>query len=252
MRVAARTGVTMSVEMRAEEVIATHVNTDFDAFASLLAARLLYPGSVAALPSVLNRNVREFARLHAEELGCVESARLELAAIRRLVVVETTSPNRLGELEAVALDPSVETALFDHHRAVLPDWIRPENAVLSQDGALTTTLVAILAERELEVSPLEATAFLLGIHEDTGSLTYASATQRDAEALAWCLRHGARQDVLGTFLRSSLAAEERALLKALLDGIETHREAAWKSSSRRSRGRVTSRGSRTSRTRSST
>ena len=37
--------------MRAEEVIATHVNTDFDAFASLLAARCLYPGSTAVLPS---------------------------------------------------------------------------------------------------------------------------------------------------------------------------------------------------------
>jgi tRNA nucleotidyltransferase (CCA-adding enzyme) len=208
--------------MRAEEVIATHVNTDFDAFASLLAARRLYPGSTAALPSVLNRNVREFARLHADELHCVDAARLELDGIRRLVVVETLQAGRLGELEPVALDPGVETAVFDHHAGELPGWVRPENAVLSTDGALTTTMVGILAEREVAVDPLEATVFALGIHEDTGSLTYASATRRDADALAWCLRHGARQEVLATFLRTPLSEEERALMNALLEAAETH------------------------------
>ena len=37
--------------MRAETVIATHTNADFDAFGSLLAVRRLYEGAVAALPS---------------------------------------------------------------------------------------------------------------------------------------------------------------------------------------------------------
>ena len=55
--------------------------------------------------------------------------------------------------------------------------------MLSTDGALTTTLVGIVAERELAPTPLEATAFALGIHEDTGSLTYATTTQRDVDAL---------------------------------------------------------------------
>jgi len=211
--------------MRVEEVIATHVNTDFDAFGSLLAARCLYPGSRAALPSVLNRNVREFVRLHADELRCVDATRLELDAIRRLVVVETLQAARLGELEPVALDPAVEKAVFDHHTAELPGWVRRENAVLSADGALTTTMVGILAEREIAVTPLEATVFALGIHEDTGSLTYTSSTRRDAEALAWCLRHGARQDVLATFLRTQLSEEERALMDTLLDAAETVTEA---------------------------
>src|SRR5438094_2576774 len=208
--------------MRPEEVMPTHVNTDFAAFASLLAARCLYPGSTAVLPSVLNRNVREFARLHADELRCVEPARLELEAIKRLVVVETVQASRLGELEPVAVDPAVEKVVFDHHAAELPDWVRPESAVLSSDGALTTTLVGILAEREISVSPLEATVFALGIHEDTGSLTYASATRRDAEALAWCIRHGARQEVVSSFLHTPLSEEDRRLLNALLDALTTH------------------------------
>jgi tRNA nucleotidyltransferase (CCA-adding enzyme) len=207
--------------MRAEEVIATHGNTDFDAFAAMLAARHLYPGAVVAV-GALNRNVRDFYRLHADELEhIVEASRLELDAIRRLIVVETATASRLGELEPVALDASVEKILFDHHEeAEIPDWVNEDAAVISADGALTTTLVGILAERELTPTPLEATAFALGIHEDTGSLTHATTTQRDADALAWCLRHGARQDLVSEYLHTPLNATERELLYELLDALE--------------------------------
>src|SRR5438105_8301475 len=205
--------------MRAPEVIATHGNTDFDAFAAMLAARRLYPNAVVCLSGSLNRNVREFYRLHADELNAVEASRLELDAIRRLIVVETTHASRLGELERVALDPSVEKVVFDHHRDEPPEWAG-EHVVLSEDAALTTTLVGVIAERELPITPLEATAFALGIHEDTGSLTYPTATQRDAEALAWCLRHGARQSELARYLHLPLDEGQQELLAALLDAVE--------------------------------
>ncbi|MBD0328890.1 MAG: CBS domain-containing protein [Thermoleophilia bacterium] len=205
--------------MRAEDVICTHSNTDFDALASMLAARRLYPGAVVCLSGSLNRNVRDFVRLHAEDVETVDPSRLELDAVCRLIVVETTSASRLGDLERLARDPGVEKVVFDHH-GELPDWAPPENVVLSEDGALTTTLVGVLAEREVAVTPVEATAFALGIHEDTGSLTHRTTTQRDAEALAWCLRHGASQDALASFLRMPLADEERELLNALLAAAE--------------------------------
>jgi len=208
--------------MQADTVIATHANTDFDAFAAMLAARRLYPEAVGCIAGSLNRNVREFYRLHADELGLVDASRLDLGAIQRLIVVETAHASRLGELEPVALDPSVEKIVFDHHAGEPPEWASPEHTVLSEDGALTTTLVGILAERELAVTPLEATAFALGIHEDTGSLTYPTATQRDAEALGWCLRHGARQELLAEFLHTPLTEEERELLSALMAELHPH------------------------------
>ncbi len=207
--------------MRAEQVIATHGNTDFDAFGAMFAARLLYPDAVVAV-GTLNRNVRDFYRLHADELGAVaEASRLELDAIRKLVVVDVSKASRLGELEPVALDPTVEKVVFDHHHEhEPPGWAPPEAVVVSEDGALTTTLVGIVAERGLEPTTLEATAFALGIHEDTGSLTHATTTQRDVDALAWCMRHGARQDLVNEYLHAPLAAEERNLLHHLLDVVE--------------------------------
>jgi tRNA nucleotidyltransferase (CCA-adding enzyme) len=208
--------------MRSEQVIATHGNTDFDAFGAMLAARLLYPGAVVAV-ATLNRNVRDFYRLHADAFDSViDVGRLELDAIRRLVVIEAASASRLGELESVALDSGVEKILFDHHgEHGLPDWVSVENAFLSADGALTTTLVGIVAERGLTPTPLEATAFALGIHEDTGSLTYPTTTQRDLDALSWCFRHGARQELVNEYLHTPLAPAERSLLQHLLDSLET-------------------------------
>jgi tRNA nucleotidyltransferase (CCA-adding enzyme) len=209
------------------DVIVTHANTDFDAFAAMLAARRLYPGAVVALSGSLNRNVRDFYRLHAEELDVAEQGRVDLDSVERLIVVETSHPARLGEFERVARDSKVEVVLFDHHGDELLDWVRPENVVRSDDGALTTTMVSILAERELDVTPLEATVFALGIHEDTGSLSYAGVSLRDAEALAWCLRHGASQDMVAQYLHAPLSEAERGLLDALLAAAETHKVAGF-------------------------
>jgi tRNA nucleotidyltransferase (CCA-adding enzyme) len=209
------------------DVIVTHANTDFDAFAAMLAARRLYPGAVVALSGSLNRNVRDFYRLHAEELDVSEQGRVDLDSIERLIVVETSHPARLGDFERVARDSKVEVVLFDHHGDEKLDWVRPENVVRSDDGALTTTMVSILAERELGVTPLEATVFALGIHEDTGSLSYAGVSLRDAEALAWCLRHGASQDMVAQYLHAPLSEAERGLLDALLAAAETHNVAGF-------------------------
>jgi tRNA nucleotidyltransferase (CCA-adding enzyme) len=209
------------------DVIVTHANTDFDAFAAMLAARRLYPGAVVALSGSLNRNVRDFYRLHAEELDVAEQGRVDLDATERLIVVETSHPSRLGDFERVARDSKVEVVLFDHHGDEQLDWVRPENVVRSDDGALTTTMVSILAERELDVTPLEATVFALGIHEDTGSLSYAGVSLRDAEALAWCLRHGASQAMVAQYLHAPLSEAERGLLDALLAAAETHKVAGF-------------------------
>ena len=170
----------------------------------------------------MNRNVREFFRLHADELEIADTGTVDHDAIERLIVVETVHAERLGEFEEVALRPGIELVVFDHHQPERPEWLPEESLVLSEDGALTTTLVGILAEREIEPTPLEATVFALGIHEDTGSLTYPAVTQRDADALGWCLRHGARQDMIAQYLHTPLGTQERALFEALVTGVETH------------------------------
>ena len=72
---------------------------------------------------------------------------------------------------------------------------------------------------------MHATAFALGIHEDTGSLTYSSTTHRDVEALAACVRLGANQEQLARYLRSPLQRDQRELLGRLI-AARTERDVA--------------------------
>ncbi len=116
----------------------------------------------------------------------------------------------------------MEVISFDHHRATepkLPDG-RSAQRITSEDGALTTLMLRILAERSLPVTPLEATVFALGIHEDTGSLTFTSSTSRDAEALAYCMRQGASPALIERYLHSPLSETQRDLLARALVAAE--------------------------------
>src|SRR4051794_3675760 len=186
----------------------------------MAAARRLFPQATICLQGGLNRNVREFARLHGDDIPAVEASRCDLSAVCRVVVVETAHLSRLGELAEGVRRPGVETVLFDHHGEGAPDWVADERYIASCDGALSSTMVGILAERGIEPTPTEATALALGIHEDTGSLTYPGTTLRDAEALAFCIRHGASQELIGLFLHTPLSEDQRSLLTTLLDAAE--------------------------------
>ena len=66
------------------------------------------------------------------------------------------------------------------------------------------------------MTPFEATLFALGIHEDTGSLTFAGTTPDDAEALAFAMRAGANVNVVARFLGKPLTPAQHELMRNLL------------------------------------
>ena len=114
--------------------------------------------------------------------------------MRRLILVDTVHANRLGDLgDVCASAPTCRWSRSTITRTAETclSYLDPEALVSSGDGSLVTLLVRIIAERGIAVTPFEATVFALGIHEDTGSLTFATTTTRDAEALAYCMRAGA-------------------------------------------------------------
>ncbi len=62
----------------------------------------------------------------------------------------------------------------------------------------------------------------LGIYEDTGNLTYASTTHRDAAALAWLLEpeRGVNMSEVNEFLHHPIGDDQRELLQQLMDECE--------------------------------
>jgi tRNA nucleotidyltransferase (CCA-adding enzyme) len=59
----------------------------------------------------------------------------------------------------------------------------------------------------------------LGIYEDTGSLTFASTTQRDLEAVSYLLKKGVHLEIIPTFISRELDAQQVELLHMLLTSL---------------------------------
>jgi len=208
--------------MIVREVIAAHTNTDFDAFAAMVAARKLYPEAALSLGGAVNRNVREFQALYADLIPVVDPADIELDAVERLVLVDTTHANRLGELAPLCERDDVQVVVFDHHGGdgPTPALVAAENLVTAATGSVVTLMLRIIVERGIPVTPFEASLFAIGIHEDTGSLTFSTTTPADAEALAFCMRHGADPALLEKWLTNALTEPQRRTLAAALGGCE--------------------------------
>lgn len=197
------------------EVITTHILTDFDGLASMVAAKKLYPGALLVLPGKASRSVEEFLALHKDALLIEDARNINLAEVRRLIIVDTRNPRRIGNLGALVERADVEVHLYDHHPGNDED-IRGTVEVVEPLGATTTLLVEKVREAGLELSSFEATVLALGIYEDTGNLLYPSTTRRDVAAVEFLLACGANLTVVAKFLDRPLTPEQKELLKELI------------------------------------
>ena len=198
------------------EVILTHENADFDAIASLLGAGKLFPNAVPVLPRRINRNGSAFLQLYGTELPFIPPDELPREKIDRAILVDTQSLTTLkGMISHLRVD------IIDHHKL---DRDLPEKWTFSGEpiGSTTTLLIEEISARFLKLTDLESTLLLLGIYEDTGSLSYQSTTVRDVRAAAWLMEQGARLELVNEFLHHPLGPEQRRLYERLLREGETH------------------------------
>jgi len=193
------------------DVILTHEHTDFDALASLLAAAKLYPEAVPVLPRQMNRNLRDFLALYGDEFPFAEARELRRQRIARALLVDTQSAVPLK-----GMGSHTHVQVIDHHPRS-PD-LNPAWEFQGEElGATTTLLVEQIAEANIPLTPIEATLLLLGIYEDTGSLSYISTTPRDVRCAAWLLEQGASLEVVDDFLHLPLTQAQQVLYEQLIE-----------------------------------
>ncbi|MDP2183202.1 MAG: CBS domain-containing protein [Actinomycetota bacterium] len=201
------------------QIVVGHANPDFDAYAATVAATKVFPGARGVYLGSQNANVRAFHNLHEEFLDFVDLRGLDLSAVTRLVMVDTRDASRIGEIGSVALRPDVEVIVYDHHPPAEGDLTGVDDRSLDV-GSTTSILVHEINRRGIALTPLEASVLLLGIHEDTGSLTYPGATAYDAEAAAYLMASGADMEVLNQFLSRALDSAQQELLERLVGSLE--------------------------------
>ncbi len=196
-------------------MILTHEQADFDALASAYGAWLLDESAQAILPARLNRNVKRFINLYVSELPFVEYRDLSAAPIDQVTLVDTQS---MATLKGFTKHTRVQ--VIDHH-ALRPDLPAQWQALIEKTGAITTFFVEHLQDHLHTLNSIQATLLLLGIYEDTGSLTYASTTPRDIRAAAALVEAGASLRIAAEFLNPALSEGQKKLYDEMLPGVET-------------------------------
>ncbi len=197
-------------------IILTHEQADFDALAALFGASLLNEHALPVLPRKVNRNLRAFLTIYGREFPFVDPRDLPKEKVESVLLVDTQSLVTLR-----GMGKGTRVRVLDHHprRENLPaDW----DVTLDPVGATATLLTESLRETKGQLSALHATLLLLGIYEDTGSLSYASTTPRDARAVAWLLEQGASLQIAGDHLNTPLSPKQRVVYDALVAAVEHH------------------------------
>jgi tRNA nucleotidyltransferase (CCA-adding enzyme) len=90
------------------EVITSHTNADFDALASMVAAKKLYPGARLVFPGSQEKSMRDFFLESAFYAMEVERLRnVDVNSITRLIIVDNRNPARLGKLAEALKRPGL-------------------------------------------------------------------------------------------------------------------------------------------------
>jgi tRNA nucleotidyltransferase (CCA-adding enzyme) len=204
------------------EIITTHINADFDAMASMIAAKKLYPEAVMVFPGAQEHNLREFfveSTFYFYDFAKIKDVDFERAT--RLILVDTRQAARIGRFKELVERGGVDIHIYDHHPHSNDD-VKGSLEIVEPVGATVTILTRILRDREIALTPDEATILALGIYEDTGSFTFSSTTAKDYDAARYLLEHGANLNTVADMLTRELTTEQVSLLNDLIHSATMH------------------------------
>ncbi len=204
------------------KLITTHINADFDALGSMIAAKKLYPEAVLAFPGGQEKTIRNFLLNSAMYMLDIEKAsRISLDKVTSLILVDIRQAGRLGKFAPLCGRTGVDIHIYDHHPSA-PDDVKGTLEVVHPYGSTTTIMCTILRERHIEITPDEATIMMLGIYEDTGSLTFSSTTEEDFRAAAYLLSQGASLNIVADMVIKDLTADQVSVLNELIENASVH------------------------------
>jgi tRNA nucleotidyltransferase (CCA-adding enzyme) len=202
-------------------IITTHINADFDALASMLAAQKLYPDALVVFPGSQEKNLRNFFIKSVVYLfNMVNIKDVDLSNLKRLVLVDTKQPSRIGKFADILERPDIDIHIYDHHPPMDND-IKGNYEVHCLTGATVSILTEIIKDKGIDISPDEATIMCLGIYEDTGSFTFPSTTEKDFTAAAFLLSKGANLNMVSNLISREISPEQVGLLNDMIQAA-TH------------------------------
>lgn len=203
------------------QIITTHLNADFDCLASMVAAQKLYPDAKMVFPGSAEKNVHEYLKGPGSALNISRIKDVEMEQVRRVILVDTHAPERIGVFQALLNKPGVQVYIFDHH-VDEGENIPGDQVIVRRRGSTTTILLELLAEKGVMLTPEESTLMALGIYQDTHSMMSVNTTPEDLAAVANLLKTGADLNGVIEYVHPRLGQEQLTVLNEMVGNLETH------------------------------
>lgn len=197
------------------EVIISHQSTDFDSLAAMVAAKKIYKDALLVFTGAIERNVRKFISMYGDLIEITPIKKIKIEEINKLIIVDTRIKRRIGPFANVINKRDLEIHIYDHHPSTADD-IKGDINAIEEVGATTTIMLKKIRKMNLEISPIEATLFALGIYEDTGSLTFSTTTIDDINSISYLFDKGINLKVVANFINIGLSIAQKKLLNKLL------------------------------------
>lgn len=203
------------------DLILCHTTADFDSLAAAVGLTRLKLGAKVVLTGGAHPAVRDFLALHRDEYALIERRSVKPEQIQSIVLVDAQKRDRLGKAAEWLDLPHVKSIeVYDHHLESETD-IPATYTQIEPVGATTTLIVEQLQEAAISLTMVEATVMALGIHVDTGSLTFDQTTPRDAAALAWLMAQGANVRQIAEYVDPGLSPRLQKLLTTALNCLHS-------------------------------
>jgi tRNA nucleotidyltransferase (CCA-adding enzyme) len=209
------------------DLILCHRTADFDTLGAAVGLARLQPGARIVLSGGAHPGVRSFLALYRDEYPLMERRSVQVDKIRAIAVVDTQRRELLGRAAEWLDIPGLAIAIYDHHIDAKRD-IAATQIQVEAVGATTTLIAERLQQQQVSLTAAEATVMALGIHVDTGSLTFEHTTVRDAAALTWLIGQGANQRAIAEYIQSGLPENLQDLLKLGLEKLYTETVQGYK------------------------
>ena len=202
------------------DIILCHQTVDFDALGSAIGLSRLKTGAKIVLTGGAHPAVKNFLALYRDEFNFAEMRSITPEAIATVYIVDTQKSDRLGAAAAWLSLPNIkQIEVYDHHVDAESD-IAVTKIHTEAVGAITTYIAELLQQQQISLTPFEATAMALGVHVDTGSLTFEQTTPRDARAIAWLMEQSANVAIIAEYNEPGLSDRLQDLFKDALNNLQ--------------------------------
>ncbi|CAM9655213.1 unnamed protein product [Scytosiphon promiscuus] len=204
-------------------VVLTHTTADFDSLAAAVGLAKLWQDErpddecCVCIPRGTHPVVKRFLTLHKNLFPIKALRDIDQERVFRVGLVDAQRMDRVGAAASL-LANATEVHVVDHHSEQTTD-INATSVVIEKVGSVSTIITEKLQERGLQMEEAEATLLALGVHSDTGSLTFDSATARDAVALAWLMEQGSSQQAIAEYGHAALSPEQQSTLTECINNL---------------------------------